>query len=148
MNELDAYDVIVVGAGPGGLTMATLRGGYGVRTLLVERNATLEAEPRAVTLDDESLRTMQGAGLIEEVPRDVVVGYGVEYVSSNGKPLAAIQPTREEYGYPKRNAFRQPLLVRTLHGGLARFPHVEVRLGHELIALEQDARTVRCTLEG
>lgn len=148
MDQHDLYDVIVAGAGPVGLTLANLLGGYGVRTLLVERNAELEGEPRAVTLDDESLRTMQGAGLIDEVLRDVVLGYGVQYFGWNGRPLAAIQPTREEYGYPKRNAFRQPVLVRTLHQGLARFPHVEVRLGQELVALEQDASAVRCTLKG
>jgi 3-(3-hydroxy-phenyl)propionate hydroxylase len=147
MNQHDMVDVIVAGAGPVGLTIANLLGAYGVRTLLVERNARLEGEPRAVTLDDESLRTMQAAGLVDDVLQDVVLGYGVQYFGWNGKPLAAIHPTREEYGYPKRNAFRQPLLVRTLHEGLARFPHVEVRFGHELVALEQDASGLRCTLE-
>src|SRR4051812_44295187 len=114
MDQHDVYDVVVSGAGPVGLTLANLLGTYGVRALLVERNAMLESEPRAVTLDDESLRTMQGTGLMDEVLRDVVLGYGVQYFGWNGRPLAAIQPSREEYGYPKRNAFRQPLLVRTL----------------------------------
>ena len=54
----------------------------------------------------------------------MVLGYGVRYFDWNGRPLAAIQPTRQEYGYPKRNAFRQPRLVRTLGEGLQRFAHV------------------------
>jgi 3-(3-hydroxy-phenyl)propionate hydroxylase len=147
MNDDQPFDVLIVGAGPVGLTLANLLGGHGVRTLLVERNDRLEGEPRAVTLDDESLRTMQGAGLVDRVIRDVVLGYGVQYFAWNGKPLAAIQPTRQEYGYPKRNAFRQPVLVRTLFEGLARFDHVAVRFGHELQSFEQDAGGVRCVLK-
>jgi 3-(3-hydroxy-phenyl)propionate hydroxylase len=97
-----------------GLTLANLLGTHGVKTLVIERNAALEPEPRAVTLDDESLRTFQNAGLVDEVVKDVVLGYGVQYHDWKGRPFAAIQPTREEYGYPKRNEFRQPVLVRTL----------------------------------
>ena len=99
-------DVLVVGAGPVGLTLANLLGVHGVKALVVEKNERLEGEPRAVTLDDESLRTLQGAGLSQAVLGEVVLGYGVRYFAWNGKPLAAIQPTRQEYGYPKRNAFR------------------------------------------
>ncbi|UVH55606.1 bifunctional 3-(3-hydroxy-phenyl)propionate/3-hydroxycinnamic acid hydroxylase [Variovorax paradoxus] len=144
MTEANSFDVVVVGAGPVGLTLANLLGQYGVKTLVVERSSQLEAEPRAVTLDDESLRTMQGVGLIDAVIRDVVLGYGVQYFDWQGKPLASIQPTRQEYGYPKRNAFRQPMLVKTLFEGLGRFKDVEVRFGHELVSIEQDAHEVRC----
>lgn len=146
MTTTQDFDVIVVGAGPVGLTLANLLGQYGVKTLVVEKNQQLEGEPRAVTLDDESLRTMQSAGLVEAVTRDVVLGYGVQYFDWQGKPLASILPTRQEYGYPKRNAFRQPLLVRTLFEGLARFPHVEVRFGHELLSIAQDAQGAQCVL--
>jgi 3-(3-hydroxy-phenyl)propionate hydroxylase len=142
-----AADVVIVGAGPVGLTLANLLGVYGVRTLVIERNPTLEGEPRAVTLDDESLRTMQNAGLVDAVLKDVVLGYGVHYFDWKGRPLAAILPTRQEYGYPKRNAFRQPSLVRTLHEGLKRFPHVDVCFGHELLSFAQDANAVRCTVQ-
>ena len=78
MNEHDAADVLIVGAGPVGLVLANLLGLHGVRTVVVERNLRLEGEPRAVTLDDESLRTLQGTGLVDEVLKDVVLGYGVQ----------------------------------------------------------------------
>ena len=42
--------VLVVGAGPVGLTLATILGMHGVRTMLVERNASTVAEPRAVSI--------------------------------------------------------------------------------------------------
>jgi 3-(3-hydroxy-phenyl)propionate hydroxylase len=144
MPAVQHTDVVIVGAGPVGLTLANLLGAEGIRTLVIERNAAVEPEPRAVTLDDESLRTFQNAGLADAVVREVVLGYGVQYFDWRGRPLAAIQPTRQEYGYPKRNAFRQPLLVRTLFEGLARFPQVAIRFGHELDAVTQETASVRC----
>lgn len=146
MNPHDGAEVLIAGAGPVGLVLANLLGLYGVRTVVVERNQQLGDEPRAVTLDDESLRTLQGTGLIDEVLKDLVLGYGVQYFGWNGKPLAEILPTRQEYGYPKRNAFRQPLLVGTLCAGLERFAHVQMLFDHELQGLEQHEQGVRCLL--
>ena len=144
-------DVLIVGAGPVGLMLANLLAGHGVRTLVIERNQATVREPRAVTLDDESLRTLQSAGLAEAVVRDLVLGYGVQYFSWRGKPFASIQPTRQEYGYPKRNAFNQPRLERTLCEGLARFADdVRVLFGHALESFddEGDGGGVRCRVRG
>jgi len=137
-------DVLIVGAGPVGLLLANLLGTHGVDTTVIERHQTTVAEPRAVTLDDESLRTLQAAGLAEAVIRDLVLGYGVQYFSWRGKPFASIQPTRQEFGYPKRSAFRQPLLERTLREGLRRFPSVRILFGHELESLRQGEEGVHC----
>jgi 3-(3-hydroxy-phenyl)propionate hydroxylase len=145
-DEFDA-DVVIVGAGPVGLTLANLLGQHGVNTLVVERNAHLEGEPRAVTIDDESLRTLQGAGLLDQVLKNVVLGYGVRYFGWNGKPLAAILPTVQNFGYPKRNAFLQPRLVEALAEGAARFAQVRLRFGEALSGLAQDAGGVTCTLD-
>jgi len=41
------FDVVVVGAGPTGLTLANILGMHGIRTLVVERNAVTVGEPRA-----------------------------------------------------------------------------------------------------
>lgn len=58
----DHYPVAIVGAGPTGLVLANLLGVHGIETLLLERNPGTVTEPRAVSIDDESLRTtvMQG----------------------------------------------------------------------------------------
>jgi 3-(3-hydroxy-phenyl)propionate hydroxylase len=43
--------------------------------------------------------------------------------------LAEINPPPRPYGWPRRNAFNQPLIDRELLEGLKRFPGVEVRFG-------------------
>ena len=79
--------------------------------------------------------------------KDVVPGYGVQYFDWKGRPFAAIKPTLQEHGWPKRNAFRQPLLVQVLYDGLARYPNVQVRFEHALRSFEQDDGGVRCRLD-
>lgn len=133
------FPIAIVGGGPTGLTLANLLGVYGVETLLLERNAATVAEPRAVSIDDESLRTMQAAGLAAEVLSQTVAGYGSHYYSARGRCFAKVQPTEQPYGYPRRNAFRQPILERQLRDGLARFPQVSALFEHELLSFTQSA---------
>jgi 3-(3-hydroxy-phenyl)propionate hydroxylase len=108
------WPVVVVGAGPNGLTTANLLARYGIDVLLVERNETTVQEPRAVSIDDESLRTMQAIGVVDSVLSRVVLGYGSDYFSSGGSCFLRVRPTAKEYGYPRRNAFRQPIFEQQL----------------------------------
>jgi len=114
------YPVIVVGGGPTGLTIANLLGQEGIAVLLLERNEATVGEPRAVSIDDESLRTMQAAGLVDQILTGVVPGYGSHYYSPRGHCFAKVEPTGTPYGYPRRNAFRQPVLEAHLRDGLGR----------------------------
>ena len=131
-------DVLVVGAGPCGATISNLLGIYGVRTLLVEREGQILDYPRAVGLDDESLRTFQDVGLAEQVLADVIQNSPIRYHTSWGRCFAHVKPTAQPFGWPRRNQFLQPMLEETLRRGLQRFEHVEIRYGQELSGLEQD----------
>ncbi|WOX07445.1 FAD-dependent monooxygenase [Streptomyces sp. N50] len=59
--------VLVVGAGPTGLTAAHLLGSAGVRVLLVERNADVGDDATATSLDAECLRMLRRAGVDEAI---------------------------------------------------------------------------------
>lgn len=142
------YPVIVVGAGPTGLTLANLLGRYGVEFLLVERHPSTVQEPRAVSIDDESLRTLQAAGMIDTVLTQVVAGYGSRYLDPKGRCFLEVLPTEVIYGYPRRNAFRQPVLEAQLREGLDRFAQVETRFGWTLEGFAEDATGVTVRLTG
>ena len=60
------FDVVIVGRGPVGATLANLLGLCGVRTLVLEREAKTYHLPRAVHFDDECMRVFQTIGLAEE----------------------------------------------------------------------------------
>jgi 3-(3-hydroxy-phenyl)propionate hydroxylase len=140
--------VLICGAGPTGLTLANLLGRYGVRTLLVERNLTTVQEPRAVSIDDESLRTLQAAGVVDQVLESVVPGYGSVYLGPSGRPFLEVKPTEVIYGYARRNAFRQPVLEAQLRQGLKRFAHVQCLFGWSLESFSQDDEGINYQLVG
>ena len=142
------YQVAVVGSGPVGLTLANLLGGLGVRTLLVEKNLTTVQGPRAVSIDDESLRIMQGVGIVDEVLSKVVPGYGSHYYSPRGIRFARVEPAGSPYGYPRRNAFRQPVLEGQLKDALARACSVDTLYGWRLSDYEQTQSSVDVRLVG
>jgi 3-(3-hydroxy-phenyl)propionate hydroxylase len=130
MTPRKHWPVIIVGAGPTGLTLAGLLARYGLDVLVIERNTQTVQEPRAVSIDDESLRTMQSVGVIDELVPNLVLGYGSEYFSPGGRRFLKVKPKTLEYGYPRRSAFRQPileaLLRRPAHSDCIASPHLAI----------------------
>ena len=96
---------------------------------------------------DESLRTMQAAGAIDAVMGDVMSGYGPHYHSPSGRCFARVEPTGTPFGYPRRNAFRQPVLEQQLRDNLARYPSVTTLFGWGLNGFEHMRQEVRLELE-
>jgi 3-(3-hydroxy-phenyl)propionate hydroxylase len=125
-------DVVIVGAGPSGLTLANILGLQGVRTLVVEERDTLIDYPRGVGLDDEALRTFQSIGLVDQVLPHTVPNQILRFFDAKRRLLAEMAPPDARFGWPKRNGFVQPMVDAELYAGLDRFDHVEVRFGHRM----------------
>ncbi|NUR60338.1 MAG: bifunctional 3-(3-hydroxy-phenyl)propionate/3-hydroxycinnamic acid hydroxylase [Catenulispora sp.] len=140
--------VAVIGAGPVGVTAANLLGRYGVDTLIIDRDTEIVDYPRAIGVDDETLRTLQGIGLADEVLRTTIQNVPLKLIDAAGHCLADIRPTIRELGWHRRNIFLQPTAEAVLRGGLKRFPHVRVSLGTELLELVQDDDGVTLLLDG
>ena len=61
------FSIVIVGAGPTGLTMGNLPGMFGIDVLILEHNAGSCDLPRAISLDDEDLRICQAMGLSHDL---------------------------------------------------------------------------------
>jgi 3-(3-hydroxy-phenyl)propionate hydroxylase len=119
-------DVVIIGAGPVGLTLANVLGLQGVRTLVVEERSTLIDYPRGVGLDDEALRTFQSIGLVDAVLPHTVPNQILRFFDGKRRLLAEMAPPDARFGWPKRNGFVQPMVDAELLTGLERFDHVNV----------------------
>lgn len=148
MREEPNADVIVVGAGPVGMTAATLLAARGVSVIVLEAQAEPVAEPKAISIDDESLRTYQAAGIADRIMRIVVPGTGTVYYGCDGRRLfQASGPAPYRLGFPFKNPFAQPELEHVLRSVLTENPHVDLRFGSRVLNVAQDRRRVCAVIE-
>jgi 3-(3-hydroxy-phenyl)propionate hydroxylase len=141
-------DVVIVGAGPVGLTLANSLGLHGVRAIVLEARDVLIDYPRGVGLDDESLRGFQGIGVVDRVLQHTNPNQIMRFVNGKGRILAEIAPSGQPFGWPRRNGFIQPLVDAELLQSLSRFADVEVRWSHSVEAIQQGPDRVETTAAG
>ena len=142
----EGYEVIIAGAGPVGLTLANLLGQHGVRTLVLEKDLIPPDGPRAVSLDDESLRIWQQCGLIDAIMPFVAQGNEGDvvftYRTRTGKAIFNMVQRDRPYGYARGNVFLFHRVLQELRTGTSRFPVVEIRSGWTVLRCRQQKNGV------
>jgi len=141
-------DVVIIGAGPVGLAIANYLGQAGVQVLQIEKLDQLIDYPRAIGIDDESLRTVQAIGLVEQVLPHTTPWHAMRFLTPKGRCFADIQPTTDEFGWSRRNAFIQPQVDAVLHRGLARFANVRTLFSRDVVEFQQDEQGVSLCMNG
>ena len=140
--------MLVVGAGPVGLTAALLLARRGIEVLVIERHSEAYPLPRAVHLDDEVFRVLQAAGVADEVLAITRPMAGLRLLDRRMRILVefARDPADEPNGWPRGSLFHQPELEAVLRAAALRQPGLRLRAGEELTGLAQDATGVDVVL--
>ncbi|MFB7370736.1 bifunctional 3-(3-hydroxy-phenyl)propionate/3-hydroxycinnamic acid hydroxylase [Streptomyces sp. NPDC056222] len=141
-GEARAASVVIVGAGPVGVTAAILLARRGVRSILLERHRDVYPLPRAVAMDDEVRRILQAVGIHEEFTAIARPANGLRLLDAGHRVMAEFRrdDPHGHHGFPQTTLYDQPELERLLRDALARHPECELRGGAEVIAVEQDAQ--------
>lgn len=137
-------EVVVVGAGPTGVTAAILLAQAGVRVQVLDRWAEAFTQPRAVHLDDEVYRILAGLGVAAEFASISVPGAGLRLLSPEHRVLAQFDRTESPTanGYPQANMFDQPALEAVLRNRLRDLDPVAFRGGVEVTDVREGAGRV------
>ncbi|GGM99956.1 bifunctional 3-(3-hydroxy-phenyl)propionate/3-hydroxycinnamic acid hydroxylase MhpA [Streptomyces fuscichromogenes] len=147
VDEAARVPVVIVGAGPVGVTAALLLARHGVRSVVLERHRDVYPLPRAVAGDDEIHRILQAAGVGEEFTAISRPAGGLRLLDARHRVMAEFRRSRQgRHGYPQSSMFDQPELEGLLRAELARRPGCELRGGVEVTGVGPDtAGPVRVT---
>jgi len=136
----DVFDVILVGYGPVGQTMAALLGSKGHRVAVFERWPTLYGRARAGHVDHEVMRTFQSLGVADAVVENATMADKYVFRNAAGETLMSF-----DYGAPGISGWLsdyivyQPDIEDALHTAVRRSPAVQVHQGWEAVSVHQDA---------
>ena len=140
MNDDPGFvPVVIVGAGPTGITAATKLAQYGVDCLVLDRWADVYPQPRAVHLDDEIYRLLAGLGIAEEFAAISRPARGLQLRDRDMRVMAQFHRECAESanGFSQANMFDQPELEALLRANLKRYPHAVLRGNAEVTGVVQ-----------
>lgn len=143
------FDVLIVGYGPAGATMANLLGKRGYSVAVFDQALEIYDKPRAITADQEVMRVFQECGLAEEIARKTTPHPGTDFVGMEGQIIKRFYPAPPPapLAWEPTWMFVQPELEAVLRAGLARYSRVREFLGHQFVEYSQGPDEVAITVK-
>ena len=139
--------ILVVGAGPTGLTMAATLARHGVTPRLIDRAVTPpEDRSRAIVLQARTLELFDDLGIVREVLGEALVVEAANvFTPKGGRGRIVIRPEWIDSVYGRFVSLPQEETERIL-GGLVERSGVTIERGVELAALENGERAATVVL--
>ena len=120
---MESYDVVIVGLGPTGGTLANLLALNGLSVLILEREKSIYNLPRAVHFDDEVMRVFESIGISKSLSRNIIINKGTKFVNAQNEVVLDWPRPRSitDNGWYPSYRFHQPNLERLLRRRLNGF---------------------------
>ena len=122
------YDVIIVGLGPTGGTLANLLGLNGLSVLILEKESAIYNLPRAVHFDDEIMRVFNSIGIKDKIKKKLIINKGTKFVDEEEKIILDWPRPKiiTDNGFYPSYRFHQPDLERSLRYSLKKFKNINI----------------------
>jgi len=145
----ERYDVVIIGFGPVGATLANLLGGLGVTTLILDREGAAYHLPRAVHFDDEVMRVFQTIGIGDTMAACTRINPGMRFVAPDDRLLLDWPRPQDvgPQGWHTSYRFHQPELEHHLRVALERYPDIEVLTRRDVFFVADHGDTVEVRAE-
>ncbi len=158
MPQQEEVDVLIVGAGPAGLTLAIEMGRRGVRCLVIEQNDRVGYSPRAKTTNVRTREHLRRWGIAENLrnasrlppdyPSDIIFA-----TRMSGPQLTKIEngmscaPAKNDLYSESAQWVPQYVLEEVLRAHAVTLTGVEIRFNLSFVSAEQDSDSVVTTVE-
>ena len=143
------YDVVIVGFGPTGGTLANLLALNGFSILVLEKEKSFYPLPRAVHFDDEIMRVFETIGITNTFLKHTIINKGTKFVDKKNRVILDWPRPREitENGWYPSYRFNQPDLERELRKKLKSYKKVEIRQSSNVKKIINKKNDVNITFE-
>ena len=140
------YQVVIVGAGPCGITAANLLGAQSIHTLIIDREKDILRIPRAIGICEEGSRILAAAGIlgyVEDGLRDID---RVVFADKHQQSVLFADLNRKDNGYRPLRTFYQPDLELGMREAVRQYDSVHLITETELISATNIADEVELSV--
>ena len=143
------YEVAIIGFGPVGAVAACQLGQAGVRTLVIESSEAIYDKPRAVALDHEIARILQGIGLSDALANCAEPFTDSVYYGADGRVIKRLTMLAEPHpqAWLPSMVFMQPALEAAVREHAKSYSSVTTALGETLSGITQDVDQTTLEIE-
>ena len=142
----ESYEVVIVGAGPCGVTAANILGRAGISTLIIDKEADIVTIPRAVGICEEGSRILDTLGILDDPELEFRQINKVLFCDKPEHAVFHADTYQPKSGHRILRTFHQPDLERSLRRSLAPIACVDLVTSTQLLSFNDTGRGVDLTL--
>ena len=142
-------DVLIVGAGPTGITLALIAARHGASVIICEKEADIYPLPRAAHVDHEVMRIFQSVGAADQIAATSRTTSHYDFLTADGQVLLRFDRSDQigPGGWPGANMIHQPSLERSLRNQLQGNDRIVLHSLWAFVGYEEASDTISAKFE-